>query len=143
MTVLVDRNSVDQPYVQAIRVPAGPDKGKDRVYVGLNDFAAPGGKTATVDRSLDAATVPAPAGFQTFRIEARATSGQDGPPIRPGLGSIRARPVEFHPASSSRCPATFVDRRRLRCRRQPQSRFKFQIPIRISAAACLRSNRQI
>jgi hypothetical protein len=85
MTVLVDRNSVDQPYVQAARVAGGPDAGKDRVFVGNNDFAAPGGKTASIDRSLDAATAAPPAGFATFRIEARNTSGQDGPPIRPAI----------------------------------------------------------
>jgi hypothetical protein len=83
MTVLVDRNQVDQPYVQAATVPSGPDAGDDRVYVGNNDFNAPGGRSATIDQSLDAATAPAPAGFTSSRIETRATSGQDGPPIRP------------------------------------------------------------
>ena len=77
MTVLVDRNSVDQPYVQATTVA-----GNDRVYVGLNDFAA-GTQTATVDLSFDAQT-PLPPGptFTSARIESRGTSGQDGPPIR-------------------------------------------------------------
>jgi hypothetical protein len=84
MTVLVDRNQVDQPYVQAATVPDGPDAGDDRVYVGINDFAA-GTGTASIEQSLDAATAPAPAGFATSRIEARATSGQDGPPIRPAV----------------------------------------------------------
>ena len=42
MKVLVDRTGegVDQPFVQATTVPAGADKGKDRVYVGSNDFNA-------------------------------------------------------------------------------------------------------
>jgi hypothetical protein len=84
MTVLVDRESVDQPYVQtaAKRRSGVPD----RVYVGNNDFAAPGGRTATIDFSVDAAAPPPPgppSGFVPARIEARATSGQDGPPIRP------------------------------------------------------------
>jgi hypothetical protein len=81
MTVLIDRTSVDQPYVQATTVGAS-----DRVYVGLNDFAAPGGRTATIDQSFDAG-VPVPPGpvFASARIETRATSGQDGPPIRPAI----------------------------------------------------------
>jgi hypothetical protein len=84
MTILVDRTGArgpDQPYVQATTVPGGPD----RVYVGYNDLDAAGGRTATVDVSLDglAAAPPSPANFNSRRIEVRATSGQDGPPIRP------------------------------------------------------------
>jgi hypothetical protein len=80
MTVLVDRPDVDQPYVQA-RTTAG----NDRVYVGLNDFAA-GTQTATVDDSFDA-QAPLPPGptFTSARIETRGTSGQNGPPIRVAL----------------------------------------------------------
>ncbi len=85
MTVLVDRagNGVDQPYIQATTVP-GPG-GPDRVYVGNNDFNGVGGRTATIDVSLNGllATPPPPANFVARRIETRATSGQDGPPIRP------------------------------------------------------------
>jgi CARDB len=80
MTVLVDRFSVDQPYVQATTVG-----GSDRVYVGNNDFASPGGRTATIDQSFDADAL-APT-FNAIRIEQRATSGQDGPPIRPAIHS--------------------------------------------------------
>ena len=82
MKVLIDRTGkgVDQPYVQALTVASGPDKGKDRLYVGDNDFNAPG-KTATIDQSLDAAkATPA---FKSVRLESRSTSGQDGPPVRP------------------------------------------------------------
>jgi hypothetical protein len=86
-TVLVDRTGagVDQPYTQATTVLGGNGVGKDRVYVGNNDFNAGAGRTATVDVSLDglAATPPPPANFNARRIEVRATSGQDGPPIRP------------------------------------------------------------
>jgi hypothetical protein len=83
MDVLVDRtgNGVDQPYVQATTMTDGPDKGKDRLYVGDNDFSAPGGKTATIDQSLNAgASAPT---FKSVRIESRKTAGQDGPTIRP------------------------------------------------------------
>lgn len=86
MTVLVNRTNVDQPYVQATTVG-----GNDRVYVGDNDLAfsqfsfGPGvsGQTATIDQSLNAAT-PVPT-FNSIRIEARTTAGQDGPPIRPAV----------------------------------------------------------
>ncbi len=85
MQVLEDRTGegVDQPYVKAMTVASGPDKGKDRVYVGDNDFNAAGGKTATIDQALSGAS--AGAAFKKIRIEARATPGQDGPTVRPAI----------------------------------------------------------
>jgi hypothetical protein len=92
MTVLVDRNNVDQPYVQATTFA-----GFDRVYVGNNDLGAPGGRTATIDQSLDANAAccpppPPPPTFTSIRIETRDTAlipgttlRQDGPPIRPAI----------------------------------------------------------
>jgi hypothetical protein len=88
MTILVDRNQVDQPYVEAARVFRGAGAGLDRVYVGNNDFAAtPAGRTATVDVSLDGGggAPPPPSNYVARRIEPRATSGQDLPPIRPAI----------------------------------------------------------
>ena len=89
MTVLVDRtgSGVDQPYVEAARVFRGAGAGLDRVFVGNNDFNGAAGRTATVDVSLDgaAAVPPPPANFVARRIEPRATSGQDLPPIRPAV----------------------------------------------------------
>ena len=57
------------------------------MYVGNNDFNAAAGRTATVDVSLDgaAAALPPPSNFVARRIEARATGGQDLPPIRPAV----------------------------------------------------------
>jgi hypothetical protein len=83
MVVLVDRSGqgVDQPYVAAAMVNDGPDKGQDRVFVGNNDFNAAQSRTATLDRSLNAATEPAPGGFETIRVETRAAN-MDGPQIR-------------------------------------------------------------
>lgn len=75
MTVLVDRENVDQPYIQAINSIQS-----ERVYIGSNDFAAPDGKTATIDFSLNADS-SAPT-FRTSRIETRETESQNGPPIR-------------------------------------------------------------
>ena len=83
MTVLKSRPSADQPFTHATTVPAGAvGAGQDRVYIGDNDFAAPGGKTQTVDQSLNAAIGP-PVAFNSIRVEKRTTVGQDGPQCRP------------------------------------------------------------
>ena len=85
MKVLIDRigRGVDQPYVQATTIKSGAGQGKDRVYVGDNDFNATGGKTATIDQTLNGgATNPT---FKSVRIESRITPGQDGPPVRPSV----------------------------------------------------------
>ena len=76
MTILVNKTNDDQPYVQS-----HSHGGTDRVYVGENDFnAAP--RSAIVDLSQDASTA---ASFLFDHVEARATVGQDGPPIRPAI----------------------------------------------------------
>ena len=76
MTVLVDRTGPDQPYVQATDIA-----GSDRVYVGGNDLGLFPGRTATVDQTVNNAAT-----FTIQRIERRATSGQDLPPVRPAIG---------------------------------------------------------
>src|SRR2546428_647426 len=84
MKMLGDRTGkgVDQPYVQAATVLNGPDQGKDRVYVGDNDFGNTP-RSATIDQSLNAGkTSPA---FTAVRIESRSPAGQDGPPVRPAI----------------------------------------------------------
>src|SRR5438105_3286346 len=50
------------------------------VYVGLNDFDAPDGRTATGDVSLDGGAT-----YSSRRIETRTTLGQNGPSIRPAV----------------------------------------------------------
>jgi hypothetical protein len=81
MDIMLERDSVDQPYVEAATVVLGPSgTGSDRVYIGNNN----GLKSATVDQSLSAATAPAPAGFNPIGIETRA-SIQDSPSIRPAI----------------------------------------------------------
>jgi hypothetical protein len=82
MEILADRTNVDQPYVQVSTVAKGPDKGKDRVYVGNNDLSARSG-SATIDQSLNGAGVNPT--FKKIRIESRTTPGQDGPPVRPSI----------------------------------------------------------
>ncbi len=87
MILLARRTKVDQPFIQAITVPAGPDIGKDRVYVGSNDWAPvfanpPGFPIATVDYSLDASNAnPA---FSTVRLESRSPQ-RDGYQTRPAV----------------------------------------------------------
>ncbi|MBV9831349.1 MAG: hypothetical protein JOZ82_07110, partial [Marmoricola sp.] len=92
MTVLVDRNGVDQPYLAVGSPATGPDAGKDRVFVGDNNLATSSssggdGKTARIEVHQDGAGAapPPPSGFASVKIESRTTSGQDGPPIRPAV----------------------------------------------------------
>jgi hypothetical protein len=75
MTLQGSRADIDQPFVRTTAVGTS-----DRVYVGLNDFNAPDGRTATVDVSLDAGAT-----YTTRRIETRNTAGQNGPSIRPAV----------------------------------------------------------
>ena len=95
MTVLVDRANEDQPWVVAGSVVVS-GASVDRVFVGSNDFNQPSGQTGTVDRSADAATQPAPAGFAPFQLEHRTTSGQDGPPVRIALHPSGVVYAAFH-----------------------------------------------
>ncbi len=78
MSVLSSREDFDQPFL-AVVVRGG----RDRVYVGGNDFAPTNGRTATIDQSQSGgATTPT---FASVRIERRSTgsAGQDGPQVRP------------------------------------------------------------
>src|SRR5689334_1866485 len=75
MTLQSSRADVDQPFVRTTGVASA-----DRVYVGLNDFDAPDGRTATVDVSLDGGAT-----YTSRRIETRNTLGQNGPSIRPAV----------------------------------------------------------
>jgi hypothetical protein len=77
MSVQASRGNVDQPFVRATSVGTA-----DRVYVGMNDFDAPSGQTASVDVSQNGG-----AGFTTSRIETRGTAGQDGPSVRPSVAA--------------------------------------------------------
>src|SRR5437016_7056643 len=75
MTLQAFRADIDQPFVRTSQVASA-----DRVYVGLNDFDAPDGRTATVDVSLDGGGT-----YASRRIETRSTAGQNGPSIRPAV----------------------------------------------------------
>src|SRR2546426_11870511 len=75
MTLQASRADIDQPFVRTTGVGNA-----DRVYIGLNDFDAPDGRTATVDVSLDGGAT-----YASRRIETRNTTGQNGPSIRPAV----------------------------------------------------------
>ena len=75
MTLQAFRVDIDQPFVRTSQVGNA-----DRVYIGLNDFDAPDGRTATVDVSLDGGGT-----YASRRIETRSTAGQNGPSIRPAV----------------------------------------------------------
>lgn len=84
MTILDNRLQPDQPFAQAATVSGGPDDGRERLYVGNNDFAA-GTKSATLDTFLNAgAGSPA---LTKVRLEKRTTLGQNGPQVRPTIHS--------------------------------------------------------
>ena len=72
MDILEDRcgAGIDEPSIAASAVGL-----TDRVFVGNNDFNAPSGRTATVDRSLDVTGNPPASSFHSIRIESRTTFG--------------------------------------------------------------------
>jgi hypothetical protein len=91
MTILSSRPTYDQPWVEAT---TNTNTNRDIVYVSGNDLSQTSttGRTASVDFSLDAAnaaTPPAPSGFQTTRLEVRGTglANQDGPQVRTAIHS--------------------------------------------------------
>ena len=109
MTELENRANEDQPYVQATTVIGGNGVGTDRVYIGVNDFNAAGGRTATVEQTLDGgAATPV---FTSVRIETRSTLGQDGAQIRPAIhgdGTIYAAFYRWISSTGSFPANTFV-----------------------------------
>jgi hypothetical protein len=77
MTVLVRRDGVDQPYLEAITVA-----GKDRIYVGYSDLTVADGTTATVDRPFNAATTAAPVQVD---VRQRTDCNSGAPSVRPAI----------------------------------------------------------
>lgn len=84
MTELSARDDTDQPFIQVATVMNGNDAGKDRIYMGINDFnSLP--NTSTIDVCLDASSRTPP--FRSIRIERRTNSGANGPQVRPAIHS--------------------------------------------------------
>src|SRR6201993_2711477 len=77
MNVQSTRINVDQPFVRALGF-----SNADHIYVGVNDFNQPNGRTATIDVSLDGGAT-----YKSFSIESRNTAGQDGPSVRPAVAA--------------------------------------------------------
>jgi hypothetical protein len=101
LQLLDSRGGPDQPYVEALTVPHGVDEGKDRAYVGYNDLSL-AGATASVDICPDDAALVAT--FNPIVIEFRATSGQNGPAVRPAIhrgGKVYAAFFGWRPPSGS------------------------------------------
>ena len=63
----------------------------DRIYVGVNDLSATGGRTATVVMSVDSGK-----SFRTIRVDDRTTPGQDGPSVHPSIAKDGTVYVAFH-----------------------------------------------
>ena len=101
---------IDQPYVEATTVLAGPSTGNERVYIGENDLAKAGsnggnGDTASLNQSLDAATAAPPGGFNlpSQYVDARQPCNQDAPSVRSAMHSSGVVYVAF--IHDSQCPS--------------------------------------
>jgi hypothetical protein len=101
MDTLTDTFDQDQPWAQATTVRGGPDAGKERFYVGYNDFSVQDGKTSTIGQSLDAAA--ANPTVEAIHIEKRTTAGFNGPQVRPVIhpdGTIYAAFYSYRAADN-------------------------------------------
>jgi len=85
MSIASSRSDGDQPFTTAATAAGGPRAGREHVYIGVNDFNGTGSQTATIDQCLDGGVNPP--SFAPVRLEHRATSGQDGPQVRPVIHS--------------------------------------------------------
>ena len=81
MDVLLDEESRDQPWLEVFAFRERDFTLTGNNDLGISNFFDGNGRTATLERSLDASLTNPP--FDPVRVEARATSGQDGPSIRP------------------------------------------------------------
>ena len=92
MSVLSDRLQADQPYIQVITTRTAAGNKRDRVYVGVNDFAKPG--TSTVDVSLDGAV--GTGNFKSIGVEKSGKPGQNGPQVRPAVHADKTVYLAFN-----------------------------------------------
>jgi hypothetical protein len=96
-------HSGDQPYTQATTVLHGGGRGNDRVYVPFNDSAYPG-----LIFSLDAATAPAPAGFDQNYVNLNARPGTCGIPVRVAIHASGVIYGAFYHGSSQKSKVVVV-----------------------------------
>jgi hypothetical protein len=99
MTVLMEREQCEQPYIRAGFPLVGPLTGNDTIYVGYNNLNAPiFTRTAYIEYSLDAAFDPPPANLTPASIEFRTPFVHDGPAVRPAIhpeGTIYAVYIDW------------------------------------------------
>ena len=72
---------IDQPYIAAAKINQN-----DRVFVGVNDWSGPPGRTATIVRSLDGTGNPPSIDFTWVPIEFDSPD-RDDPEIRPAISA--------------------------------------------------------
>jgi len=104
MELISQVKSGDQPYVEAATVLAGPDVGKDRVYVGYSDG------WAQLHYSLDAAS-PQPS-FKTVKIESRGAQdgiAYDNPQVRTAIHPDGVVYAVFYSLHTGGAPTPAVD----------------------------------
>lgn len=109
MNIVSSQPNADQPFTVAATAAAGPVNGKEVVYIGINDFSAAGGQTATIEQCLDGAA--APPVFAPIRLEQRATSGQDGPQVRTAVcsdGTVYSAFYRWRSTTGNPSAGTFV-----------------------------------
>jgi hypothetical protein len=97
----------DQPFAIATTA-SPPNQARERIYVGVNDFATANGRTATIQQSIGPAANPS---YRPARLERRSTSGQNGPQIRPAAhrdGTVYAAFYRWRSTSGNPQAGTFV-----------------------------------
>ena len=82
--LMVNRDNVDQPYVQATTVLGGSGTGSDRVYITTNDWNSMP-QPAAANLSLDAFSAAAPDGFATNLFPNRPNTVRVMPGVRPSI----------------------------------------------------------
>jgi hypothetical protein len=104
MNNVFSQPKADQPFTVAT-IKSKPQPAREQIYIGVNDFQAPNGQTATVRRSIGGG---AP-NYSLVRIERRTTSGQDGPQVRPAVhhdGTVYAAFYRWRSTMGAREPSS-------------------------------------
>lgn len=102
MNNVLSQPDADQPFTVATLRRA-----REQLFIGVNDFQAVNGQTATVQRSLGGG-IPR---YSPARIERRTTSGQDGPQVRPAVhrdGTVYAAFYRWRATAGNVSAGTFV-----------------------------------
>lgn len=104
MNNVLSQPDADQPFTVAT---SRLNPAREQIFIGVNDFQTANGQTATVQRSLGGG-IPQ---YSPARIERRATSGQDGPQVRPAVhrdGTLYAAFYRWRATTGNVSAGTFV-----------------------------------